>query len=108
MSRIELAEWLAMILIIVLWWPLIFSTWGPAWYRYPLIAVSAVALVAIFIRRLKLVNDGFRMSEQMMQARFEAERKARGGDPDLSEQTPPNVMNQLPLPRPDGRDQRRN
>lgn len=104
MSRIELAEWLGMILIIVLWWPLIFTNWGPEWYRYPLIAVSTVTVVAIFIRRVRLVNEGFRLSEQMMQARFEAERRARGKDPDLSEQTPPDVLNQLPLPRPDGHD----
>jgi hypothetical protein len=107
MSRIELVEWLAMILIIVLWWPLVFTTWGPDWYRYPLIAFSVISLAAIFIRRMNLVREGFRISEQMMQARFEAERQARGGDPDLNERTPPDVLHQLPLPRPNGHDKRK-
>lgn len=100
MSRIELAEWLAMILVIVLWWPVVFAAWGPPWYRIPLTVGSLVILGLIFRRRLALLNQGFSESERMMQMRFEAEKRARGGDPDLSEKRPPDVSDQLSFLRP--------
>lgn len=100
MSRTEWVETIAMILIIVLWWPVIFLGWGPPYYRGPLTVVSVVVVLAIFIVRLRRVNQGFSQSERLMQIRFEAEKKARGGDPSLDETRPPDVSSQLPFLSP--------
>jgi hypothetical protein len=101
MTRSELLEWIAMLLIIVLWWPVLFMSWSPDWYRWSLTLVSAIVLTVIFVRRLRQVNEGFAMSESMMRARIEAEELARGGKPDLDEKTPPDVSVQLPFTPPD-------
>ncbi|MBP8952304.1 MAG: hypothetical protein KBI47_07930 [Armatimonadetes bacterium] len=96
MTRVELLEWLTMIAIIVLWWPVVFVGWAPGFYRYPLYVVSAVSLVAIFRNRLKRLNEGFSESELMMEARRRAEDEARGGKPSLDEKQPPDVSDKLP------------
>ena len=97
MSRAELIEWLVMILVIVLWWPLIFTDWGPTYYRFPLYAFSAVSLIAILLRRLARMQEGFAVSEQMMRAKIAAEEQARGGKPRLDEDKPPDVSDRLPF-----------
>jgi hypothetical protein len=90
-----------MIVVIILWWPVIaMGWWAPPHYRYPLIAFSVVTLGTIFVLRVRRVNAGLAESENMMQARFHAERMARGGDPDLAERTPPDVLDQLPFVPP--------
>ena len=105
MTRSELSEWIAMILIIILWWPPLFAGWFPDWYRYCLYLLSFVVLGGIFVRRLRRVNEGFRMSEGMMQAKIAAEEQARGGKPSLDEKTPPDVSGQVPfMPPPAPRD----
>jgi len=97
MSKTELVEWIAMILVIVLWWPMLFFDWAPAYYRYPLYVVSVVVLLAVFRARLRRLNEGFRVSETMMDARRRAEDAARGGKPSLDEKEPPDVTGQLPF-----------
>lgn len=97
MSRTELIEWLVMILVIVLWWPLIFTDWGPTYYRFPLYAFSAVSLIAILVRRVARMQEGFAVSEQMMRAKIAAEEQARGGKPLLDEKKPPDVSDRLPF-----------
>ena len=91
MTRSEFIEWLLMLLIIILWWPVLFGSWSADWYRWSLTVFSAVTLSVIFVRRLKKVNEGFEMSESMMRARIAAEEQARGGKPSLDEKTPPDV-----------------
>lgn len=97
MSRAELIEWLVMILVIVLWWPLVFTEWGPQYYRYPLYVFSAVSLVTILVRRVARMQEGFAVSEKMMRAKIAAEEAARGGKPPLDERQPPDVSDQLPF-----------
>lgn len=97
MSKSELAEWLVMILIILVWWPPIFFNWGPAWYMTGLYAISGVGLMAILIRRLRRMQEGFEVSEQMMRTKIAAEEQARGGKPSLDEKQPPDVSAQLPF-----------
>jgi hypothetical protein len=89
MPRIELFESLAMILIILLWWPLLFMGYDWPVYRQVLEVGSIVTLVAIFVRRLRTMNRGFVESEKMMQARFDAEKAMRGGDPSLDDRPVP-------------------
>lgn len=96
MTRVELLEWLTMIAIILLWWPVVFAGWAPPFYRYPLYVVSAVSLIVIFRNRLSRLNDGFRESEMMMDARRKAEDEARGGKPSLDEKQPPDVSGRFP------------
>ena len=102
MSRSELAEWIVMILVIILWWPVIFLGWAPRFYQYPLYVFSAVSLLVIFVRRLGRMNEGFRDSEGMMRTKIAAEEQARGGRPSLDEKAPPDVSSQLPF-MPGGR-----
>ncbi len=77
MPRAELIEWAVMLAIIVGWWPMVFLGWGPAYYKYPLYAVSFIALGIIFIRRLRRVHTGLKESERMKQAapKSEADKK---------------------------------
>ncbi len=100
MSKSELAEWLAMILVIVLWWPILFFNWGPAPYRIFLYAYSILALGIILVRRWRRVNEGFAVSESMMRAKLAAEEQARGGKPSLDEKRPPDVSDRLPFAPP--------
>ena len=100
MSKTELVEWIIMILIIVLWWPVVFMGWGPASYQYPLSIVSFATLIAILRNRLKRLNQGFQVSEEMMAARYKAEEMARGGKPSLDEKKPPDVSGQPPFMPP--------
>ncbi len=102
MPRYEVLEWVAMILVIVLWWPPLFMGWFPDWYRVSLYALSALTVLVVFVRRLRRVNEGLAMSEQMMQTRFAAEEKVRGGKPSLDEKAPPDVTGELPLMPPEG------
>ncbi len=68
MPRAELIEWAVMLAIIVGWWPMVFFGWGPAYYKYPLYAVSFIALGIIFVRRLRRTREGLEESERMKQA----------------------------------------
>ena len=67
MTRGELAEWLAMIGIILAWWPFIFLGWTFAAYRYPLYVVSLAVLAAILVRRLARLEEGLRHSRKIME-----------------------------------------
>ena len=102
MTRVELVEWITMIAIIVLWWPVIFAGWAPSYYRYPLYVISFVVLVVILRNRLKRLNEGFAVSEEMMDAQRKVEQAARGGKPALDEKAPPDVSDQLPFTPPGG------
>ena len=77
MPRTELIEWIVMLAIIVAVWPIVFLGWGPAYYKYPLYAVSFIALAIIFIRRLRRTRDGLAESERMKQGapKSEADKK---------------------------------
>ncbi len=66
MTRGELAEWLAMIGIILAWWPFIFLGWTFAAYRYPLYVVSLAVLAGILVRRLARLEEGLRYSRRIM------------------------------------------
>jgi hypothetical protein len=59
--------------------------------------ISAGALIGIFVRRLKRVNQGFSESENMMAARRAMEDQLRGGKPTLDEKRPPDVSGIMPL-----------
>jgi hypothetical protein len=103
MTRAEWTEWIVMIAIILLWWPVLFWGWMPDYYRYGLTVVSAGALITIFVRRLRRMNQGFSESERMMAAKRAMEDQLRGGKPTLDEKRPPDVSDKLPFgPRADG------
>ncbi len=68
MDRSELAEWIVMLLVIVMWWPPLLFGWGPDWYRYPLYVVSIVTLSYILARRWRRMQEGLRHSQQMLDA----------------------------------------
>ena len=69
----ELGEWIVMIGIIVAWWPILFLGWAPPYYRFPLYAISVVALVIIFLRRLRRTREGLEESERMKRGAPESE-----------------------------------
>jgi hydrogenase-4 membrane subunit HyfE len=77
MERDELWEWLALIAVIMLWWPLILFGWFPLWYRICVYVVSAVVVIVVLIRRIRRVREGLRYSEEIL----EAQRKAQGPPP---------------------------
>jgi len=97
MSKTEWAEWIAMIVIIVLWWPVLFSPWAPDYYRYGLSVLSAATLITIFVRRIGRMNKGFSESENMMAAKRAMEDQLRGGKPSLDEKRPPDVSGHMPV-----------
>jgi hypothetical protein len=67
MIKGELAEWIAMIGVIIAWWPPLLFKWAPAWYRYPLYLVSIVVLGGIFLRRWTRMQEGLRESREMLE-----------------------------------------
>ncbi len=73
----ELAEWIVMIAIVVGWWPIVFFGWAPPYYRFPLYSISLIALVIIFLRRLRRIREGLEESERMKQGapKSEADKK---------------------------------
>ena len=71
----ELAESLVMIGIVVACWPIVFWGWGPAYYKYPLYAISFIALAIIFVRRLRRTREGLEESERMTDAARQAQSK---------------------------------
>ena len=67
MSLGELFEWIAMIAVIVGWWPLIFLGWYHPAYRYSLYIASAVILGIILVRRIIRLEEGFRYSRKIVE-----------------------------------------
>jgi len=63
----ELIEWLAMIGVIVAWWPLIFLGWFHPAYRYSLYIGSAAILAIILVRRVLRLQEGFRYSRRIVE-----------------------------------------
>ena len=81
MARYEILEWLVMILVIILWWPLLFMGYDWPVYRVVISVGSLVAVGVIFVRRLKRINEGFNESEQMMRAKREMEKQMNDNKP---------------------------
>ncbi len=77
MARGELIEWIVMLAIIVAVWPIVFFGWAPPYYRFPLYAISLIALVIIFLRRLRRTREGLEESERMKRGapQSEADKK---------------------------------
>ena len=74
MSRTALVEWIAIIGIIVAWWPRIFLGYDPLWYHILIYYFSLPILAIILVRRFRANEAGFRVSEDMLKAQ-------RGGRP---------------------------
>ena len=77
MEREEWIEWIALIVVILLWWPLLLFHWFPLPYRIFLYAFSAAVLVTITVRRVRRVREGLHYSNEIM----ESQRRAQGPRP---------------------------
>ncbi len=86
MSTAEIIEGVAMIGVIVAWWPYLFLGWDAPAYRACLYLGSLVILVAILLRRLARMREGLKYSRHMMDEQ-EAFRKATQGP--LNLEAPP-------------------
>jgi hypothetical protein len=87
MSTAEIIEGLAMIGVIVAWWPYLFLGWNGTAYSVCLYAGSFVILVGILLRRLKRMREGLKYSRHMMDQQEEF-RKATQGPLNLESQPP--------------------
>ena len=72
MERTELAEWIAMILVLVSWWPKIFLGYSSTWYDLLIYVVGPIVLIAIFVVRYRRVREGFEYSERIIDAQHKA------------------------------------
>jgi len=75
-TRQELWEWIAMIAIIISWWPRLFLGWGHPIYLALIYFVEPVLLLIIFRRRLKRMNEGFDHSKSIIDATQKAREEA--------------------------------
>jgi hypothetical protein len=87
MEPAELIEGLAMIAVIIAWWPYLFLQWNGPVYSVCLYVGSFVILVAILLRRLKRMREGLKYSRHMMDQQEEF-RKATQGPLNLESQPP--------------------
>ncbi|MFP3904738.1 MAG: hypothetical protein ACLFWB_10900 [Armatimonadota bacterium] len=88
MSRRELVEWIAILVIIVAWWPRIFFGYDPLWYHALVYWVSPIILFVIFLHRFRRMQAGFKHSEEMIEqqtGRSQADTQA--ASPEDAEQT---------------------
>jgi hypothetical protein len=71
MNRVEVIEWIVIMLVIVSWWPRIFLGYGynhdPMWYHLLTHYVSPLVLIVIVLRRWRRMQEGFHYSEEMLQ-----------------------------------------
>jgi len=75
MSRAEMLEAVAMLIIIMAWWPAIFLRWDALWYRLPLYIVSLVTVGVIFVRRMRRLHEALSYSRRLI----EQQQQLRGG-----------------------------
>ena len=75
-TRQEFWEWIAMIAIIISWWPRLFLGWGHPVYLALIYFVGPVLLVVIFRRRLKRMNEGLDHSKSIIDATQKAREEA--------------------------------
>lgn len=66
MSRAEWVEAIAIIGVIVAWWPVIFLGWTSMAYKIPLYAGSFIVLGIILVRRLRRLEEALRYSKQII------------------------------------------
>ncbi len=89
MSRRELIEWIAILVIIVAWWPRIFLGYDPLWYHALVYWVSPVILFVIFLHRFRRMQAGFEHSEQMIKEQSgQSEAGTDTTSPTQAEQAP--------------------
>lgn len=85
MSRAETLEAVAMLAIIMAWWPAIFLRWDAFWYRVPLYVLSLTAVVVIFVRRIRRLHEALSYSRRLI----EQQQQLKGGPlPPLTIQPP--------------------
>ena len=88
-SRQEFWEWIAMIAIIISWWPRLFLSWDNPAYLVLIYVVDPIIVIVITRRRWKRMNEGFDHSKSVLdatqkaredaEAAQKAQRKARKG-----------------------------
>ena len=79
MERAELGEWIAMILVILAWWPRLFG-WFPLPYRVFVYALSAAVVTIVFVRRLRRVREGLRYSQEILESQRNSQPPPPLGD----------------------------
>lgn len=101
MKWAEVAEWIVIMLIIVLWWPRIFLGYGynhdPMWYHILTHYVSPLVLIVIVLRRWRRMQEGFDYSEEMLkhmpgagsESRHNSDAKSKHGTPPSLPFAPP-------------------
>lgn len=67
MSRAETLEAVAMLVIIVAWWPAIFLRWDALWYRVPLYVLSLMGVLVIFVRRIRRLHEALGYSRRLIE-----------------------------------------
>jgi len=88
MERKELVEWIVILAIIVAWWPHVFLHFDQLWYHVLIYYVSPLALVYIFVRRLRRMQEGFEYSQKVVDARHKATGANVLGYPPIPTGTP--------------------
>ncbi len=71
-----------MIAFVIAWWPRILG-YDPLWYHIIIYYVCPIVLIFITIRRMKANREGFKMSEDMIDAQL------RGRRPGETKSVPP-------------------
>ena len=77
MERSELWEWIALFVVILLWWPLVFLGWFPLPYKIFVYVASVATITIVTVRRVRRVREGLRYSQEIL----DAERRAQGPPP---------------------------
>lgn len=77
MTRTEIGEAIAMIVVIMAWWPFVLLGWRPPTYRLILYSVSAIVVIVIFVRRARRLHEALQHSRRII----EQQQKMKAGPP---------------------------
>lgn len=77
MEREEWWDWIAAIVVILLFWPFILWRWFPLPYQIFVYVFAAVVLGVTLYRRIKRVREGLRYSQEIL----DAQQRAAGPPP---------------------------
>ena len=72
MEREEWLEWIAAIVVILLFWPFILWRWFPLPYQIFVYVFAAVVLGVTLYRRIKRVREGLDYSREILDAQARA------------------------------------
>ncbi len=89
MPRDELLEWIALIVVIVAWWPGALFGWFPLWYKLTVYIFSLGVVGVILVRRVRKVRENLRYSREIMEAQRRAQPRPPLEGPPGGQPPPP-------------------